>query len=84
MLKIRCPTAAVVHYVIGPQKQERALKIDPVIAARALRMRYYEQASYRPEAEPITPRPPLAFDDDDGDATAAWLAHIEAGRIRVR
>jgi len=60
------------------------LKIDPATTARALRARYHEQTSYRPEGDALTSHPPLAFDDDDGDATAAWLGHIYAGRIRVR
>jgi hypothetical protein len=60
------------------------LKIDPAITARALRTRYHEQTSQRPEGDAVTPHSPLAFDDDDGTATAAWLAHIDAGRITVR
>lgn len=60
------------------------MKIDPAITATASRSRYHEQTSPRPEGDAVTPRPPLAFDDDDGDATAAWLAHVDAGRIKVR
>jgi hypothetical protein len=58
------------------------LKIDPGIT-RALRARYYNPASFRAEGDSGA-RPPLAFDDDDGDATAAWLDHIDAGRIKAR
>ena len=60
------------------------MKIDPAITARALRTRYHEQTSCRREAEAAIPRPTLAFDDNDGAATAAWLGHIDAGRIAVR
>jgi hypothetical protein len=60
------------------------LTIDPAITARALRTRCHERTTSRPEDNAGLPRPPLAFDDDDGDATAAWLAHVEAGRIKVR
>jgi hypothetical protein len=60
------------------------LTIDPAITARALRTRYYEQTTHRPEDIAVAQRPPLAFDDDDVDATAAWLAHVDAGRIKVR
>jgi hypothetical protein len=47
------------------------LKIDPAITARALRTPFHEQTSQRPDGDAVTPRPPLAFDDDDGTATAA-------------
>jgi hypothetical protein len=73
------------------------LKIDPAITARALRTPFHEQTSQRPEGDAVTPRPPLAFDDDDGTATAAWLGQLRradcpgdrrapqwGGRIKVR
>lgn len=49
-----------------------------------LRTRYHERRTpAAPAGEPRS-RPQLATDDNDFDATAEWLAHIEAGRITVR
>ena len=59
------------------------MKIHPAKTPSVLHARH-EQRSHRPDAEALTQRPPLVFGDDDGDATAAWLRHIDAGRIKVR
>ena len=49
-----------------------------------LATRYHEGRSGRatPPADPA--RLPLLCSDGPHDATAEWLAHIEAGRIQVR
>ncbi len=60
------------------------MKPHPAITAAARCTRYVAALSHRPTGEGVTPPPPLAFEDDDGSATAAWLAHIDAGRIKVR
>ena len=60
------------------------MKLRQTLTPTMLRTRYHERRTpAAPAGEPRS-RPQLAADDNDFEATADWLAHIEAGRITVR
>lgn len=59
------------------------MKPRQTLTPTMLRTRYHERQSAWPAGEARHPQP-LANSQEDVDATAEWLAHIEAGRIAVR
>jgi hypothetical protein len=48
-----------------------------------IRTNYDRAAPAAPVCDPAL-RPARVVEDEDGDAFAAWMAHVDAGRIAVR
>jgi len=60
------------------------LKPRQTLTPAMLRTRYHESSAGRSGGEPRHPQPLAANEAGAIDATADWLAHIDAGRIEVR